>query len=175
MSDEALSQFHASAKEYCDWVRDFKDDCDRVGAMRSLQRLLTELHLAWIQVSRPEGEISYVDVATEDVTPIRRNFCEILPVDGYLSVWDPLDFDDKDVPIMSYLPDDIADIYGDLTLGLEHWREDRKVNAYADWNLRYDHWGKHLINASAVLFQYLHDFPDGSTSQRRRVWNDVAP
>lgn len=176
MASESLREFKEIASEYCDWVRSYQGG-DMVDAMRTLQRLLMRLHLAWITVDEPKGTLSDIDADGEDGTPIRQKFCCLLPVDGYLGVWDCLDFKDKeDIVVTRSLPDDVGDIFADISEGLAHWHQGREYDAYFQWNLLHDvHWGRHLSGALSVLFQYLHEFQDGSTDQRLRVWKDVAP
>lgn len=57
----------------------------------------------------------------------------MLPIDGYLSVFAPLDSEDEDVPLTSSLPDDVGDIYADISEGLEHWEAGRHYDAYWTW------------------------------------------
>jgi hypothetical protein len=171
MEYDDVAAFAEAGKAYCGWVRDYCE-VDLVAAMRILQVHLSKIHLAWAQVGPHSGELSEIEVSGEDDTPIRQKFC-ILPVDGYLSVFAPLDFEDEDVPVTSSLPDDVGDIFADISEGLEHWKAGRHYDAYWTWNVKYDHWGRHLVGALTVLFDYLSNSPDGTVSDRRRVWNDV--
>lgn len=166
-----LREFQIRAEHYCDWVRRFSGR-DKTHAMREAQTLLAALHSAWLEVPQISGTLEDVEVESENGRAIRRMFCEYLPVDGYLTVPESFDFDDKANPYMGSLPNDLSDIYANLEEGLKHWRDGRPFDAYFHWDNLYLHWGLHLTGALKALFDYFRD-PDGAADRQRRVWNDV--
>jgi hypothetical protein len=80
------------------------------------------------------------------------NWTEILPIDGYWDIFDPLSVE-PEPPVLNSLVDDLGDIYGDLKSGLELYDGGFPLAAAWHWRFGYlSHWGEHLVGAQRALY-----------------------
>ncbi|MGA8099735.1 MAG: DUF5063 domain-containing protein [Candidatus Cybelea sp.] len=155
------SAFASQAERYVRWLDRVVTDEVSVVDMRELHELLGELQAAGARLpavapgEEADRETQYKRVGARDVRPK-------LPIDPYSVVFNPLEYDSREVnppkPVMATLADDLGDIYADLMEGLALYREGQCQNAMWHWRfLYYAHWGRHLSHAQSAIWQYLSE------------------
>ena len=86
-------------------------------------------------------------------------------------VFDPTD-PKPDDPLQGDLADDLADIYCDLQRGMEPWDSaDAATRREILWSWRFSyesHWGRHLVEALAAIYNLLGMFKVGRSTEGPR-------
>lgn len=153
-TDAAIASFAEVAYRYCAWAEgDLGDPHD---AMRRVQLLLAELHLAAVEL--PDlgigKNIDAESISHDEWSQFFNKFGG-LPVNSYSDVFNPLQ---EEEPVINSLADDLADIYRDLKSGLLLFEAQHPLDAAWEWRFGFQtHWGQHLVGAQRPIHEYLSD------------------
>lgn len=150
----AIKDFADVGRRYCQWAE--RELGDPHQAMQQVQLLLAELHLAAVHLPELKlgDNLDAPQISLEDWSLISNKFGQ-LPVTVYIDVFNPL----KDnQPIENSLPDDLADIWRDVKVGLILFDANHPIDAAWKWRLNFQcHWGQHLVGAQRAVHEYLSD------------------
>jgi hypothetical protein len=151
-----VTEFIEAAHRYCA----FLDGCqpaDALDFLKSLYPLLAELAYRVLRLPDSFTE-EYENVDRSDARQrAGRHYSHLYQLLGqHAGYWEVFDPSEESTPIRGSVPDDLADIYGDLLPGLQAWPSAllaTRLHIIWEWRFSYgSHWGHHLIDA----MRYIH-------------------
>ncbi len=157
-----IDNFAKKVKYFCEWVE--SEFSEPVEELQKVEFLLTELHLGILRL--PEARAIWdeiEDLADFEDDPeglkiewkICREKYAKLPIDEYWEIFDAGNIEDRD-PVFALVSDDLADIYGDLKIGLLLYETSMFPEAFWEWRFNFQiHWGNHLVGAQKAIRNYI--------------------
>src|SRR4051812_33393972 len=155
---DAVTVFADEARRFREWVLSGTES-GQAAAREALVRI-TRLYLAALTLPQPWCEemnsaSSAVAVAPSRWKEIYAALATRLPFQHYGEVFNPLPVPPEE-SIIADLADDIADIFGDVNSGLQHYEAGRRAEAVWDWGFGLTHhWGEHATSAIRAIHCYL--------------------
>ncbi len=152
-----IQKFADTVRKYCDWAEASSSDPEQ--EMVTARKLLAELHLGIIDLL--EIDLSEINCGKK-VDDIRSSYklssvykrFQILPIDNYWDVFEPLNIEDNQ-PVTNSLIDDLNDIYQDLKRGLILYEHSYLMEAVWEWRFHFEiHWGAHLVGSQRAIHNY---------------------
>lgn len=147
-----------AVKRFCAWA-----EGDRHGLLEARRHLL-ELMSAVAPLRHlcraDHGRTGLPERWMEDRERLFKRFAD-LPFQYYREVSDPHDWDGSDEPVTGDLHDDLADIHGDLSRGLQAFQAGESDQAVSHWIASYfSHWGAHASSAFSAIDSHFRSMPD---------------
>lgn len=153
---QEVADFAEEAERFVAWV----EGNGAAGASVGREALvrITKLFAAALELPEmcPDNSEDDDPAAPEPVSQdIRRRLAE-LPVSCYLEIFDPLELEHQEEPVIGSLRDDVLDIYMDVRQGLALYRAGRGADAVWHWRFNFAiHWGEHATDAMRVLYWWV--------------------
>jgi hypothetical protein len=154
--------FASNAELYVHWFDQITSNETSAINMRGLHEILGVLQAAAARLrgvapgDDADDDFEYDGFAAAGI--LRRK----LPVDAYSVVFDPFEYDPREVnppkPVMAMISDDLSDIYRNLMEGLVLFQNGQTQGALWHWHFTYyAHWGRHLSHVQSAIWQYLSE------------------
>jgi len=164
MSDVAAKarDFASNAELFVRWFDRIVSDETSALNMRSLHEILGVLQAAAARLTGVAPGDDSEDTFEFDGPSAAGILRRKLPVDAYSAVFDPFEYDPREVdppkPVMAMISDDLSDIYRNLMEGLVLFQRGEAQSALWHWHFTYyAHWGRHLSHAQSAIWQYLSE------------------
>jgi len=157
MKNPSVTEFQSAAEEFCAMAA--RDEALQKSDLWLYRELLIRLifHIPAVEAHQFNTDFDGHAIDPAEYGRAVRRFSE-LPFNFYRVVFDPHDFDAKDDPVIGMLADDLADIYGDLAVGVDNARRGHLDDACLEWTQSYSfHWAQHAVNALAAIEIYRTD------------------
>lgn len=151
MIQPSIDEFVAAARKFCSFAEDESDvvPADIWKIRDLLLRLIT--HVTAIE-NAPQGT-DFGAAGPDDATfqKVAHRFGDF-PFNLYRFVFDPHDLNAIDEPVMGMLSNDLADIYREISIGLDNAERGHLADAYFDWSFGYrSHWARHAMSALMAI------------------------
>jgi hypothetical protein len=149
-----ISQFVASAKEFCAWVEGVAGPNEVFHATRLVSRLFADaLMLPSVDGENlPEGDDEPEVPVTQKQAAAER--FKAFPFQYYWEIFSPIT-EQPNEPVCGDIADDLSDIYLDIKAGLLAYDLNRQPQAVWHWRFTWGiHWGEHATSALRALHSY---------------------
>jgi uncharacterized protein DUF5063 len=159
-TSRAADEFHRLAQRYCRLVTDHRAIPPK-RLLANLHQLIPALYASGLRLptSTTAGDGKHRKLTHREWFQLFRGLrARLGNRDSYREVFDGYDRKDRDV-VRGSLADDLADIFRDLSNGLQCWRAGDRKNAIREWRFGVDyHWGEHATSAMRALYWLRHDY-----------------
>ena len=161
---QSVDYFVSIAEKFQNWVKEepLAKEKEAVLALDVLSGLYAgAVQIMRLEVEREEPEASESHVVSMDEWKDVYDRLNNMPFAYYCELESPHDSNTEG----SYTDfiEDLADIYQDVTEGLNIYREGHTGQALSHWQMTFEfHWGRHALSAMKALHCYFQDDADFS-------------
>jgi len=164
MTRPSVDEFVMAAQEYCSLAE--REGNVTTTDLWKVRELLLRLifHIPAIEGALKSSDFNGTRPDDFTYAKVERRFSEF-PFNFYRVVFDPHDLSATDEPVTGMFSNDLADIYRDLSEGLDNAEKGHIEDACFEWSLGYrTHWARHALNALMAI-----------ELRRADNWEDVEP
>ncbi len=149
-----VSQFAASAREFCAWVEGTAGSNEVFDAIR----LVSRLHADAVMLPGVDDEALGEGDDIPELSPPQKQAAterfRTFPLHYYWEVFTPIT-EEPEEPVTGDIADDFSDIYHDVKSGLLAYELGRQPQAVWHWRFTWGiHWGEHATSALRALHSY---------------------
>ena len=153
----SVIEFQAAAEDFCA-MAERQESLTKADLWRIRDQLIRLIfHVSAVESHQHGADFDGHRIGNEEFASVVKRF-SVFPFNFYRVVFDPHDFEAEDEPVTGMLADDLADIYRDLSEGLDNAKNGHIDDACFDWSQSYtSHWARHAVNALTAIELYRTD------------------